>query len=236
MSDEGFFDVDIDGERFQSAVNINYKIGVDGDLIGGYDFGMFRAEAELGHKRLGIKTIRVGNGNVDPDDFDDDGRASVLSAMGNALLDFGGETGVGAYVGGGLGRARIKFLGDSDNTWAWQAIAGVRAPITPQLDAGLKYRYFNSGRLNFSDDALDDAGAPFTVGTRGRLKTHSLMLSLVYNFAAPPPPPPPAAPPPPPPAAPATQTCADGSVILATDVCPVPPPPPPPPAPEPERG
>lgn len=44
------------------------------------------------------------------------------------------------------------------------------------------------------------------------------------------------APPPPPPApAPATQTCADGSVILATEACP-PPPPPPPPAAEPERG
>jgi hypothetical protein len=36
--------------------------------------------------------------------------------------------------------------------------------------------------------------------------------------------------------APATQTCADGTVILATDACPAPPPPPPPPAPEPERG
>jgi outer membrane immunogenic protein len=46
----------------------------------------------------------------------------------------------------------------------------------------------------------------------------------------------PPAPPPPPPPPPATQTCPDGSVILATDVCPVPPPPPPPPPPEPERG
>ncbi len=42
--------------------------------------------------------------------------------------------------------------------------------------------------------------------------------------------------PPPPPAAPATQTCPDGSVILATDICPAPPPPPPPPPPLPERG
>ncbi len=49
--------------------------------------------------------------------------------------------------------------------------------------------------------------------------------------AAPPPPPPP----PPPAPAPATQTCPDGSVILATDMCP-PPPPPPPPPPMPERG
>ena len=38
--------------------------------------------------------------------------------------------------------------------------------------------------------------------------------------------------PPPPPPAPATQTCADGSVILATDTCPLRPPPPPPAAPE----
>jgi outer membrane receptor protein involved in Fe transport len=45
-----------------------------------------------------------------------------------------------------------------------------------------------------------------------------------------------APPPPPPPPPPATQTCPDGSVILATDACPLPPPPPPPPAPEPERG
>jgi hypothetical protein len=51
------------------------------------------------------------------------------------------------------------------------------------------------------------------------------------EYVAPPAPPPP----------PATQTCPDGSVILATEVCPAPPAPPvyvPPPAPEPapERG
>jgi hypothetical protein len=49
-----------------------------------------------------------------------------------------------------------------------------------------------------------------------------------------PPPPAPELPPPPPP--PATQTCADGSVILATDACPAAPTPPPPPQPAPERG
>ncbi|MBA3525944.1 MAG: TonB-dependent receptor, partial [Sphingomonas sp.] len=43
------------------------------------------------------------------------------------------------------------------------------------------------------------------------------------------------APPLPPPAPPATQTCPDGSVIMATDYCAAPPPPPPPP-PAPERG
>ena len=64
------------------------------------------------------------------------------------------------------------------------------------------------------------------------------MLGATYKFGAgappPPAPPPPVAPPPPPP--PATQTCPDGSVVLATATCPAPPPPPPPPAPAPERG
>ena len=64
------------------------------------------------------------------------------------------------------------------------------------------------------------------------------MLGATYKFGAapPPPPPPPPAPPPPPPPAPATQTCPDGTVILATDTCPAPPPPPPPPPPPAEKG
>lgn len=61
-------------------------------------------------------------------------------------------------------------------------------------------------------------------------------LRVSFGGAGAPPPPPPPAPLAPPPPAPATQTCADGSTILATDVCPVPPPAPPPPAPAPERG
>ena len=66
-------------------------------------------------------------------------------------------------------------------------------------------------------------------------RTYGLTLRARFNaprpvtVEAPPPPPPP----PPPPA---TQTCADGSVILATEACPAPPPPPPPPPPAPERG
>jgi TonB-dependent receptor len=62
-------------------------------------------------------------------------------------------------------------------------------------------------------------------------------LRMSFGGDRAPPPEPPSPPPPPlPPPSPATQTCADGSVILASDVCPVPPPPPPPPTPEPERG
>ncbi|HET7817057.1 MAG TPA: TonB-dependent receptor [Sphingomicrobium sp.] len=67
------------------------------------------------------------------------------------------------------------------------------------------------------------------------------VAGFTYKFgadAAPPPAalPPAPPPPPPPPPPPATQTCADGSVVLATEACPAPPPPPPPPPPAPERG
>jgi outer membrane receptor protein involved in Fe transport len=70
-------------------------------------------------------------------------------------------------------------------------------------------------------------GEPRTFGMT--LKARFRAAPRVVEEVAPPPPPPP-----PPPPAP-TQTCSDGTVILATAVCP-PPPPPPPPPPEPERG
>ena len=76
---------------------------------------------------------------------------------------------------------------------------------------------------------------PGTWDALGRL----VWLGATIDFLPPKPAPAPVAPvapPPPPPAAPATQTCPDGSVILATETCPVPPPPPPPPPPAPERG
>ena len=45
-------DVDIDDDEvFDGDFSIDHKMGIDGDLIAGYDFGMFRAEAELGYKR-----------------------------------------------------------------------------------------------------------------------------------------------------------------------------------------
>ena len=249
MSDEGFYDVALTtataNGQFNRGLNVTYKIGWDADLLAGYDFGMFRAEAELARKSLGVKDVDIsgplqtaltplGVTNVDQTDFDSSAR--MTSVMGNALLDFGGETGFGAYVGGGVGMARTKLFGDHDSGLAWQLIAGVRTAVSPNVDVGLKYRYFTT-KFDLGENFATPAGAPFAVGVDGRMKTHSLLLSLIYNFAAPPPPPPPVveAPPPPPPP-PATQTCPDGTVILATETCPAPPPPPPPPPPAPERG
>lgn len=213
---------------------IKYKTGVDGDLIAGYDFGLIRAEVEAGHKYATDDRLDIaGDGSVDGH-----GHTSGFTDMGNILLDLGKNDVVNFYVGGGAGLAWLNEhskIGSftsriqTNGHFAWQGIAGVRAPVFRYFDVGLKYRYFNAG--HFSDNGL-----------KGEFRSHSILASLIYNFASeatpppPPPLPPPPPPPPPPPAPPATQTCADGSVILATDTCPAPPPPPPPPAPTPERG
>lgn len=222
---------------FDNGLNLDFKPSLDADVIAGYDFGVFRLEGELGYKRLNvdeatISTALAADLGVPAGQFDVDSKGRVLSLMANGLFDIGGEDGWAGYVGGGIGRARVKIAGDRDSAFAWQAIAGVRKSISENVDLGLKYRYFRTGNLNFNDD-------DFGTVAKGKLRTHSLLASLIFNFGAPAPVivEPVVAPPPPPPP-PATQTCYDGSVILATDVCPQPPvetPPPPPPA-VPERG
>ncbi|MEO6113494.1 MAG: TonB-dependent receptor [Sphingomicrobium sp.] len=69
----------------------------------------------------------------------------------------------------------------------------------------------------------------------GQPRTIGLTIRQSFASSPPPPPEPTADLPPPPPPPPASRTCADGSVILATEACPLPPAPPPP-APEAERG
>lgn len=217
------------------AFRIDHKTGIDGDMILGYDFGMFRTEAELayrrsGHNRYNFATTAV-NGN---------GRTSTHSAMVNAMVDVGNESQVAFFAGAGVGYAQIiqtanigaSGLKIKDRGLAWQVVAGARKALTNFFDVGVKYRYFNGGKVNddFAGDRLST-----------RYRSHSLLASLIYNFNTPEPVaplilPPPVAPPPPPPPPPATQTCPDGTVVLATDPCPMPPPAPPPPEPVPERG
>jgi opacity protein-like surface antigen len=226
--------------RYDDAFSVDFKRGIDVDAIAGYDFGMFRLEGELGYKRARadevLVTAPVSSGLTS---YDINDRASVLSLMGNAMLDFTDEdSGWSGYVGGGVGRARVKFAGDRDSAFAYQAIAGVRKAVTDNVELGLKYRYFNTRRLNF-DDSFTSGTTTLGVNNSGKMRTHSLLASLIFNFGAPAPVVVPVVEPvAPPPAPPATQTCPDGSVILATDVCPQPPVEVAPPAPEPvpERG
>lgn len=235
---------------YDNGYRVKSKTGYDVDLLAGYKLGLFRLEAEGGYQRAKIKSLGVSaplivdvgtaaGTTVTAGNFDVGNRIGVTKLMANALVDgdFGG--GFGGYAGGGAGRAWTKFSGDKDSSWAYQGIAGLRYALTPNLDAGVKYEYFRTGRLSF-DDAFAVNGRTFTTSASGHYASNNVLASLVYNFnsreaAAPIPAAAPA--PPPPPEAPATQTCPDGSVIPATAICPSPPAPPPPaPAERGERG
>ena len=234
-----------------NAFDAELRRGWDVDVIAGYDFGGFRLEGELAHKRAKRDGFDLDGGlegtlgtaigaSVDNEAFDDaDGKVTVNSAMVNLLGDFGADDGLAFYGGVGVGRAWARALDDGDNAWAFQGILGLRSPVSENIDLGLKYRYFRTGELNFQGGPLGVGGplrvAQFNPSLNGKFQSHSLLASLIFNFGAPAAEPVVIAPPPPPPPAPATQTCPDGSVILATDVCPAPPPPPPP-APSGERG
>ena len=105
---------------------------------------------------------------------------------------------------------------DNETLGGWRVGAGMSF-TNGIFYAGPEYRYSNYG---------------------DGVKRHQLVAVAGIKFGrrAEPLPPPVVEAPPPPPPPPATQTCPDGSVILATEVCPAPPPPPPPPPPAPERG
>ena len=191
---------------------IRFKTGYDLDLNAGYDFGMFRVEGEVAYKHARVKHfdlvanylngINAGSGNTFGVGNPDPGFArntSVLSGMLNGMVDFGDDAGWSGFAGGGIGVARFHELGESESKAAWQAIAGVRAAVTDNIDVGLKYRYFRSlSRLNFADAAAfapvgAGSGGTAFINTSQHWSSHSLLLSLSYNFftAAPPPPPPP---------------------------------------------
>jgi opacity protein-like surface antigen len=262
---------DIDGSvNFTNAVpadiaaspvgSLKGKTGFDVDLFGGYDFGMFRLEGELGYKQAKLKSPRLdsafltglnkgGGTSFTSADFQLGDKTKVYSAMANALVEQELVGGISGFVGGGAGYASVHELGDSKGKFAWQLLAGLQKPVSSNVDVGIKYRYFRTGKLDFADDVAFGAGKGScgTVACSGgvasfssqdRYVSHSVLASLTYNFgssevpAALPPLPMPASEP----IAPATQTCPDGSVVLATSSCALPPPPPPPaPAPV-ERG
>ena len=198
-------DSKIEVRTFDQAITVDNKNGWGADVLIGYDWGVIRTEAELGRQQWSVKDIAVSPaagafllpiGNSP----DADGKTKVTTAMANALLDFGGNGGIGGYVGAGAGRAWLdthmatsgsaaNFLDDSDSAWAWQGIAGVRFPVSDNVELGVKYKYLNTHQFRLVD----------ALGRTNQFdaKSHSFMASLLVNFgghAAPPPPPPVVAP------------------------------------------
>jgi TonB-dependent receptor len=156
-----------------------------------------------------------------------------LSNSANAVLfyDKGGIQARLAYnwrdkflAGAGPNPSYVEAYGQLDGSASYEFMKGITAFVEGINLTGASRR----GHMRHKNNVtfVSPGFARYTAGIR---------FAFGGNPSPPPPPPPPMAPPPPPPAA--TQTCANGAVILATDVCPAPsPPPPPPPVERGERG
>jgi OOP family OmpA-OmpF porin len=227
-------DSNFDIGAVRSAATIDHNYGYDVGGVIGYDLGVFRIETETSYRKATVDGFRSSVttpafnangtlGNAGAGSFDRaGGSSSALSFMLNGLLDFGPDDGIQGFIGGGVGVARVKsklglntygrFIDDSDTVFAYQGLAGVRAPLTPHIDATLKYRFFTADNVRLID-----------VSNRnwdGRFRSHSILGGLTYNFGSPTPPPPPPAPvetPPPPPVqvqAPPPPVCSPGPFIV----------------------
>ena len=226
-------DVDFDIGTLNNAATVDHEYGWDAGGMIGYDFGGFRLETEVSYRRADVDAYRAnvttpiftatgGRANAPAGNYDyAGGRTSALSFMLNGLLDFGPDDGLQGFVGGGVGVARVKsYIGlnrfgdsidDSDTVFAWQGLAGVRAPLTDNVDVTVKYRFFNAEDVKLQNIAGATA--------EGRFRSHSILGGLTYNFGTPTPPPPPppepAPPPPPPPPPPAPEVvCSPGPFIV----------------------
>src|SRR6185369_11917852 len=188
---------------YSDPYRVRLKTGFDGDINIGYDFGMFRLEAEGGYKRASVNVARTTSDNgAQPYGTNiTSGHNSVYSLMANALVDFGPSDGVNFFVGAGAGVAwnktnytlastpviipattttpAVTYTGpsgdfsDNRSAFAWQLLAGVRVPLSPSVDVGLKYRYFDAGRFNYRND-LD--------GMNTRFQSHSILAGIPFKF------------------------------------------------------
>lgn len=172
-------------------ISTDNSLGFTGSALAGYDFGMFRVEAEAGFISADVDKLKssfaLGTSLI-AGSQDAEGDVSARTLMANALLDVGSFSDFAFFVGGGAGVANLKvselkataapglLLDDKDDDWhsAWQGIVGVRRSLSGNADLQVRYRYFK----------MDEAEM---VGQGGRavavdLSGHSLLAGVTYNF------------------------------------------------------
>jgi len=241
-------DVAFDVGAANDAIIVDHEYGFDGAGFVGYDMGIFRLEAEVAYKKARIDELETtinlpgttnpgAAGITVPQTFRNagGGDTTALSFMVNGLLDFGDDDGISGFLGGGVGIARVSFnnqrafsnqgafLDDSDTRFAWQLLAGVRQAISDNMDVTVRYRFFNASDL----ESIGFGARDFST----RLRTHSLLGGITFNFGGAPdviptPPLPPVVTPPPyvaptPPPPPPVINCPNGTQVTPPATCPM---------------
>jgi opacity protein-like surface antigen len=130
-------------------------------------------------KWLAVELEYAYLGQQDVDQAGAGGDFSASNLMANFLLRYPSGR-IHPYVGVGVGwswgsfKANVPGLSvdDSDNTFAWQILAGVNFEITPSWSADLAYRYFTSKYTIYSGGNDVDVTS----------KNHMILLGINYHF------------------------------------------------------
>jgi outer membrane protein OmpA-like peptidoglycan-associated protein len=181
-------------------IHTTYNSGFAAGARAGYEMGPWRFEEEYVYHGNDLSSVRFGGARLGGVR----GSRNSHAFMTNLLYDVNLGWPVTPHIGAGVGavdvvdRARVNGVGrlfhDDDWELGYQAIAGLRYAVTPNVALDVDYRY-----LATTDPTFRRALAPHVRYTTG-YQTHTLMASLVYRFG--PPPPPPVVAPPAPPAPP----------------------------------
>jgi OOP family OmpA-OmpF porin len=179
----------VDGEIELDDTDFDLEDDWMADVGVGYGFmGGFRAEGELAYR------------NNDIDLISDE--VEVWSLMANLFYDFNRGGRFQPYLGAGVGFAQLETLGEDEDSWGWQGLAGVGIELSDRATLDIGYRYFVLEDLQLFGIDSDYEHQAVTVGLR-------------WEFgAAAPPPPPPLPPPPPPPPPPPITTCPTSDFVV----------------------
>lgn len=182
-------------DTISGSIETDIGFAVAGAL--GYDFGMFRIEAEAAYGEAGLSGVAItgasaGGNAVEFDDLDadiddflfDDGFDEVnlrqLSAMANAWFDIPLGQGFEPYIGGGVGITDVSLTGlggdsDSETLFTWQLGAGVAIPLSEKLKLTLDYRHRETERPDFGSTTTEGIASD-------RIKTDAGFAGLRFYF------------------------------------------------------
>ena len=159
--------------------NAEYNVGPAGNIYLGYDWGSFRADAEVSLRTNNVDKVKVN----DVGTIAKSGHLRTIGIMANGYYDFEFGSPIVPYIGAGVGVALIQQewkanggkFSDFNTQFAYQGIAGVSYNFSPNLAANLEYRYLGTTEPTFSDNGVK-------VKTDS-LGNHTVLLGLRYTFA-----------------------------------------------------
>lgn len=149
------------------AVGRSYRNNVRAEVEGAYRYNDVDNHSTSGPALAGSK-----------------GQTHAASVMANGYYDMPTSANITPYVGGGLGVARVAYdnyettadgeiLDDAKTVPAFQAMAGINAPINKRLSMNAEYRYFTTAKAKVQS-GLQEGNTSYN--------SHNITLGARYAF------------------------------------------------------